>query len=152
MELNENTKVIAMWFLNFDDTGNIMVTLTREDEQSDWNGELRVRSYVDDKNFESNDKKSTHGRTWNKDMKEKDVIKSIDTLLDLYRTAYKPNVDDYLYINGSSQDMMKVLETKDWANMKKLDLDNEEDMEYARKLGIDVDELRNKKEGVGDNE
>ena len=60
MEISKDSYVLGIWFINQEDIGNILMTVVKDNEKATkWYGEIRVRTYLDNKNFGSKDRKTT---------------------------------------------------------------------------------------------
>ena len=146
MELTVDTYIMGVWFLEHK-VGNIMMTVYKDNKDSDeWKGEIRVRAYVDNQVFGSQDKKDFYQRSWPKGYSAENVKKDVDTLMKLYTDAYPPDVKDYIEVNGDGEKMVELLAKASWANMKKLDPDNEEDRRWCEENGIDIERKGDEKQ------
>lgn len=148
MDITEDTYILGVWYFEHKNIGNLMITVSKNGKGK-WCAEIRVRSYVDDKVFGSDDRKMWYKREWGAGTSKEDVLKSVETLLDLYEKVHKPEIRDFALVEGDAERMAEVLATKEWASMKKVDLNNPEDVKWCEENGIDIETLKDKEE-VGD--
>ena len=147
MNITESTYILGVWFFEHEGVGNIMMTVYKDSEDSDiWKGEIRARTYLDNRVFGSDDRKTFYAREWEPGTTKEQVIKSVKSLFSLYSKAYKPIVEDVVMIEGDGEKMIEELSKKDWAQMKKIDPNDEEDREFCREHGIDLPESEGKDE------
>lgn len=145
MEINDKSYILGVWFSDYE-IGNIMITAFKTDKEVDeWTAEVRLRLYEDNKTFLSDDRKDFYGRSWPKGTDKEKVIKDCNRLVEIYKGAYKPHLHEYVSVEGDMDKLMEELEKKDWAKIKKLNTDNEEDRKEMEDMGIDIDEIKERR-------
>ena len=139
MEVKEDTYILGTWFLEQEDVGNLLMTAYKDSKDATiWKSELRVRSYVDNRTFGSEDIKKSYDRDWKDGTTEQAVIADCEHLMSLYQKAYKTCAYDFVEIRGDGDKMTEALSKCSWANMKKVDKNNPDDVRWAEENGIDI--------------
>lgn len=104
MEIKDNDYIVGMWFAEAKNGDNWQLTLLKRDNK--WLGEYRFRYKVDEKVFDSKDKKSFYSFTIDGKMKEKEVIAKLNKLFELIKIKYpkgkfvevKGDMDKFMYV------------------------------------------------------
>ena len=79
-ELKEGRYHIAFWLMDFD-KGNVLIGVFRDSKSEPWTALMRIRTYVDNKVFGSDDPKKWFHTTFPADMSEDAVEAHIDKSL-----------------------------------------------------------------------
>lgn len=79
-ELKPGRYHIAFWLMDFD-RGNVLIGVYRDSKSDPWTALMRIRTYVDNKVFGSDDPKSWFRTTFPADMAESDVEAKINDAL-----------------------------------------------------------------------
>ena len=102
MNLTENDYILGIWFAEAKDGNNFVMTVKRDkDKPKQWTGEYRFRYKVDDKVFESEDKKSFYEFTIS-DLTEEEVLAKIENIFNFIKIGYSAK-SEYIEIKGNAE-------------------------------------------------
>lgn len=79
-QLRDGRYHIAIWVVDWNNLGNVMIVVFRDSPTEEWTCLMRIRTYVDDKIFDSDDKKSWFRSRFPADMEES----ALETLMDTH--------------------------------------------------------------------
>lgn len=130
MEMKEDDYILGVWFAEAPNNDNFMLTLKRDDSPKNWIGEYRFRYLVDDKAFNSDDKKSFYGIKI-KDKTENQVIKEMNKALKYVHKEKYTKRNEFVEIKGGLEKFMFRLAQQDWANVKQVSKE-EYEKEYRK--------------------
>jgi hypothetical protein len=128
MEIKDTDYILGVWFSE-SKRGNIMVTV-KKDIDTGWECECRLRQYVDEKVFDSDDKKTVYNIAFDNKFTDEQVIEKISRL---YKTKFLvlfPDNYEFVEIRGGADKFMFELAKRDWSNIKRMDK-----AEYESKYG-----------------
>lgn len=120
IEVKENRYFLGVWFVESKPKGNVLLTAYK-DKDGVWEGRARIRTYVDDKAFDSEDNKAVFAFTdFDNQYTEEMVFGMIQNLAE--RISKVPPGDgkvDFvpLYTNDVTKIMFN-LAMKEWCHMK----------------------------------
>src|SRR3990167_671736 len=119
MEIKETDYILGIWFAE-DKNGNNFIMLVKRDKNTpkEWIGEYRFRYKVDDKIFDSDDKKSFYEFSII-DLTEKEVLAKIESFFESIKIVYSFK-NEYVEIKGDVQKFMFRAAQAEWMNLKRL--------------------------------
>lgn len=138
MDFYPNDYVLGIWILDAPGA-NFMITIIRR-ESGVWEGESRLRIYVDDKNHDSDDHKTFWSMTAPQGTPEEELevsaMKSIDMIRPRLEQDFGPAEPRVLLIKGSPEKCMERMREHPSFHMKEVS------KEEAIEMGLDLDEKR----------
>ena len=115
MELKEDDYILGCWFaVDPDDNDWLMTIKRKQDDPLNWTGEYRFRYRVDNKVFQSQDRKSFYSFTITNQTEEQ-VIEQLNKLVDMIREQYS-KFFKYTEIKGNSEKFAFRYLQEDFAN------------------------------------
>lgn len=115
MQINDTDYILGVWFIEHDKS-NVMSILKRDTDENNWVGELRFRHFVDNKVFDSEDKKTVYEITV-KNKTENEVIEmQAKWMNEASGLSLMPLVDHFI-VKGDSKKFMEMALTKEWMHM-----------------------------------
>ena len=126
MDIDENDYVIGCWF-GFNDDCDVLITCKRNKENPlHWDGEMRIRHYVDEQAFDSKDRKKFWNFRTRQEMSEDEAFRTLDKTAQA--VAYDCGFKEmrFVEIKGGAQKFGFRLAQEDFANIKTVNLDDQE--------------------------
>lgn len=127
IEFDNKTYILGFWYSNDPQTNNNWLCCIVRDDASDgdWKGWYRFRYKKDEKIFDSDDEKSwvmLNGRK-DKNMQKKTEDEITGFMFDMQSAILLMySQPDYLIIKGGISDLMEKAKTKDWMNIKFIEI------------------------------
>jgi hypothetical protein len=128
MEIKDTDYILGVWFSE-SKRGNIMVTV-KKDIDTGWECECRLRQYVDEKVFDSDDKKTVYNIAFDNKFTDEQVIEKISRL---YKTKFLvlfPDNYEFVEIKGGMDKFIYEIAKQGWSSIKRMDK-----AEYESKYG-----------------
>lgn len=116
MELNDGDYILGTWFAEQMGFGNFIATVKRG-KDGKWEGEYRFRYYVDDKQFDSQDKKRFYRFT--ADCSEEKMLELMREVFEFVKPMYPNGPYDEMIVQGSADKFMELAQDRPWFNISK---------------------------------
>ncbi len=115
MEFKEDDYILGFWFGIHQDR-NVLTTVKKIDNNN-WFAECRLRQYVDDKHFDSQDKKSFWDITIT-DRTDEEVISKMNELFQAMKDQYFINDYEYHEVKGNAEKFMFIMAMQPWSQIQ----------------------------------
>lgn len=127
-ELDENLypgdddHVVAVFFQSWNNDTDWLSTIWIRDGKA--MAAYRFRYYEDDKNFDSEDRKSWYALSSDKEGGAEEILKAMKLVAEASRLHNAPlTIDDLIMVNGTKEKMLELMAEKPWCHIKRMSPD-----------------------------
>jgi hypothetical protein len=128
MEIKNTDYILGVWFSE-NKRGNILVTV-KKDVVTGWECECRLRLYVDEKVFDSDDKKTVYRISFDSGLTEEQIAEKVTKLFKTKFLVLFPNNYEFVEIKGGMDKFIYEIAKRGWSSIKRMDK-----AEYESKYG-----------------
>lgn len=126
MEITDDDYFLGMWFCSAEGRYNWQCTVMKKKGKGDWIGEYRHRYIVDDKVFNSKDRKSFYTFSLPASETEENITKKVDELSKIVMEKQECDRSEFVDIRGNGQKMLFKLAQCEWASVKRMSKEDAE--------------------------